>query len=278
MFHDAFGARLSGAPTRWIEPPWKAILSNKGILPLLWEMFPKHPNLLPAYFEDDPKAAMLGSLVRAQAALLARRRQCHAGQRRLHADGTARALTGRKALSCRPPRHRCRSFQPIPGARKLAGRPHAVRAVGPRGRKPDHRQHVAVRAARRFCELSADASSRAVDTGSRQENASNREFASPGPIYRERGSNRWISAAVRDRPRAPAAPGSRRQGAPQPVRRYGTIEPAPLRIGLEGVGDSDHGFGTPAPGRRRAPASARCARRSWPWCPGRNRSGRCGRR
>jgi len=60
MFHDAFGARLSGAPTRWIEPPWKAILSNKGILPLLWEMFPKHPNLLPAYFEDDPKAAMLG--------------------------------------------------------------------------------------------------------------------------------------------------------------------------------------------------------------------------
>ena len=61
MFQDAFGAKLSSAPTRWIEPPWKAILSNKGILPLLWEMFPKHPNLLPAYFEDDPKAAMLGS-------------------------------------------------------------------------------------------------------------------------------------------------------------------------------------------------------------------------
>ncbi len=61
MFHDTFGARLSTAPTRWIEPPWKAILSNKAILPLLWEMFPKHPNLLPAYFEDDPKASMLGS-------------------------------------------------------------------------------------------------------------------------------------------------------------------------------------------------------------------------
>ena len=52
---------LPSAPTRWIEPPWKAILSNKGILPLLWEMFPSHPNLLPAYFEDDPKAAELGS-------------------------------------------------------------------------------------------------------------------------------------------------------------------------------------------------------------------------
>jgi glutathionylspermidine synthase len=37
------------------------ILSNKGILPLLWEMYPDHPNLLPAYFDDDPKAAILGA-------------------------------------------------------------------------------------------------------------------------------------------------------------------------------------------------------------------------
>jgi glutathionylspermidine synthase len=61
MFRDEFGAQLAKAPTRWIEPPWKAILSNKGILPLLWEMFPNHPNLLPAYFEDDPEAARLGA-------------------------------------------------------------------------------------------------------------------------------------------------------------------------------------------------------------------------
>jgi glutathionylspermidine synthase len=61
MFHDVFGPHLAKAPTRWIEPPWKAILSNKGILPLLWEMFPNHPNLLPAYFEDDPQAAQLGT-------------------------------------------------------------------------------------------------------------------------------------------------------------------------------------------------------------------------
>ena len=61
MFRDAFGVQLAKAPTRWIEPPWKAILSNKGILPLLWEMFPNHPNLLPAYFEDDPDAAKLGT-------------------------------------------------------------------------------------------------------------------------------------------------------------------------------------------------------------------------
>jgi len=61
MFGDEFGLKLSEAKTRWIEPPWKAILSNKGILPLLWEMFPGHPNLLPAYFEGDPRATELGA-------------------------------------------------------------------------------------------------------------------------------------------------------------------------------------------------------------------------
>ncbi len=61
MVRDEFGARLVQAPTRWIEPPWKAILSNKGMLALLWEMFPNHPNLLPAYFEDDAEAARLGT-------------------------------------------------------------------------------------------------------------------------------------------------------------------------------------------------------------------------
>ena len=61
MFQDQFGANLARARTRWIEPPWKAVLSNKDILPLLWEMFPNHPNLLPAYFEDDPRARQLGA-------------------------------------------------------------------------------------------------------------------------------------------------------------------------------------------------------------------------
>lgn len=38
--------------TAWIEPIWKMLWSNKAILPLLWELFPDHPNLLPAYFES----------------------------------------------------------------------------------------------------------------------------------------------------------------------------------------------------------------------------------
>lgn len=35
--------------TRFLEPIWKMLLSNKGILPVLWELNPGHPNLLPAY-------------------------------------------------------------------------------------------------------------------------------------------------------------------------------------------------------------------------------------
>jgi glutathionylspermidine synthase len=61
MMREEFGPSLPGAPTQFVEPPWKAILSNKGILPLLWAMFPGHPNLLPAYFDDDSKAAELGA-------------------------------------------------------------------------------------------------------------------------------------------------------------------------------------------------------------------------
>jgi glutathionylspermidine synthase len=61
MFREQFGAALSRAPVQFIEPPWKAILSNKGLLPLLWEMAPGHPNLLRTFFSDSPRAASLGS-------------------------------------------------------------------------------------------------------------------------------------------------------------------------------------------------------------------------
>jgi glutathionylspermidine synthase len=61
MFSDPFSASSSMWKTRYFEPPWKALLSNKGILPLLWKLAPGHPNLLPAYFEDDPQKNELGS-------------------------------------------------------------------------------------------------------------------------------------------------------------------------------------------------------------------------
>jgi len=60
LLADAFGRSAGMATTRFVEPPWKMILANKGILPLLWEMAPGHPNLLPAFFADDPRVERLG--------------------------------------------------------------------------------------------------------------------------------------------------------------------------------------------------------------------------
>ena len=48
---ESFGPHLLGSRLRVIEPPWKMLLANKGLLPVLWELFPGHPNLLPAYFD-----------------------------------------------------------------------------------------------------------------------------------------------------------------------------------------------------------------------------------
>ena len=64
LMTDEFGAALPRAELRLVEPPWKSILSNKGVLPLLWERHPDHPNLLPAYFDDDPRASLAPGWVR----------------------------------------------------------------------------------------------------------------------------------------------------------------------------------------------------------------------
>lgn len=63
LFREAFAAHLAKARTQFIEPPWKAILSSKGLLPFLWEMAPGHPNLLPCYFSEDPRARTIGDHV-----------------------------------------------------------------------------------------------------------------------------------------------------------------------------------------------------------------------
>jgi glutathionylspermidine synthase len=59
LFAEPFAEHLPKASTQFIEPPWKALLSTKALLPFLWEMAPNHPNLLAAYLSDDPRAAML---------------------------------------------------------------------------------------------------------------------------------------------------------------------------------------------------------------------------
>ncbi|UFS68873.1 glutathionylspermidine synthase family protein [Geomonas sp. RF6] len=54
MVREEFGPCLAEANLRVIEPAWKMVLSNKGILPILWQLFEGHPNLLEATFDETP--------------------------------------------------------------------------------------------------------------------------------------------------------------------------------------------------------------------------------
>lgn len=54
LLNEEFGNNIiKDENCNWIEPAWKLILSNKGILPILWELNPGHHNLLPAYFNQN---------------------------------------------------------------------------------------------------------------------------------------------------------------------------------------------------------------------------------
>ncbi|HEX7158077.1 MAG TPA: glutathionylspermidine synthase family protein [Edaphobacter sp.] len=55
MVGEEFGpaALTTYKSMRWIEPIWKMLLSNKGILPVLWEMYPGHELLLEAHFASE---------------------------------------------------------------------------------------------------------------------------------------------------------------------------------------------------------------------------------
>ena len=57
----SFAQNINGANCLFLEPAWKALLSNKGLLPVLWQMFEGHPNLLPAFFEADIGGGMGGT-------------------------------------------------------------------------------------------------------------------------------------------------------------------------------------------------------------------------
>ncbi|WP_427965656.1 glutathionylspermidine synthase family protein [Altererythrobacter sp.] len=59
MMREEFSQYVDPSRTIFIEPAWKAILSNKAILPLLWQRHQGHRNLLPAYFAGTPEATKL---------------------------------------------------------------------------------------------------------------------------------------------------------------------------------------------------------------------------
>lgn len=68
---DAFGGHVldtldnggGTGTTLWIEPAWKMLLSNKAVLAVLWELYPDHPNLLPAYLDGPRELARTNGYV-----------------------------------------------------------------------------------------------------------------------------------------------------------------------------------------------------------------------
>jgi glutathionylspermidine synthase len=50
---ESFGPHLPESAIPVIEPAWKILMSSKAILPVLWELNPNHPNLLPTYYEPS---------------------------------------------------------------------------------------------------------------------------------------------------------------------------------------------------------------------------------
>lgn len=64
IFHEPYGAAIPNGGTQFFEPAWKAILSNKGMLPLLWEFNAGNPNLLPSFYDPDPRKPLPKGWVR----------------------------------------------------------------------------------------------------------------------------------------------------------------------------------------------------------------------
>lgn len=50
---DDFFPHLAASKVKVLEPAWRVIPASKGILAVLWELFPEHPYLLPATFDAN---------------------------------------------------------------------------------------------------------------------------------------------------------------------------------------------------------------------------------
>ncbi|MCK0128852.1 glutathionylspermidine synthase family protein [Erythrobacter sp. F6033] len=61
MMREEFAQQVAMSNTSFVEPAWKAILSNKAMLPLLWERHTGHRNLLPAAVAGSDAAKELAA-------------------------------------------------------------------------------------------------------------------------------------------------------------------------------------------------------------------------
>jgi glutathionylspermidine synthase len=56
LLTDDFGQHVRESGTQFIEPAWKMVLSNKAMLPLLHDLFPRNKYLLPASYEQPTQS------------------------------------------------------------------------------------------------------------------------------------------------------------------------------------------------------------------------------
>lgn len=63
IFSDEYGERWLEMDLPTFEPIWKAILSNKAILPILYKLNPDNPHILPAFFEDEFNSSTMSDYV-----------------------------------------------------------------------------------------------------------------------------------------------------------------------------------------------------------------------
>jgi glutathionylspermidine synthase len=57
---ETFGTHIARNHLQWLEPAWKMVLSNKGILAILWELFPESPYLLETHLEPTQEMQTWG--------------------------------------------------------------------------------------------------------------------------------------------------------------------------------------------------------------------------
>jgi len=55
MLNEAFARHVPAAQCRFVEPAWRHLLSSKGMLAILWDLFPDHPALLPCLDAETPQ-------------------------------------------------------------------------------------------------------------------------------------------------------------------------------------------------------------------------------
>jgi glutathionylspermidine synthase len=119
------GRLLPLGRTRWIEPAWRMVAANKAILVTLWQMFPRHPLLLPAALD---RAAIDGTAIGKPALGL----EGHG----MRVEGVAQDVSTETAEGLPPSPTIWQAWSPLPGHATPHGDAYPVMGVWMVGDEP----------------------------------------------------------------------------------------------------------------------------------------------